>query len=128
MQARRATHLRLDNLELLDRKVTREGGALRYLEGARYGIRSSIYRSVVAPGSGPVPHTHPYDEIFTVEVGHVRFEVDGTSLDAAAGDVVIVPAGSLHGFVNTGTVPLRHTAFHDGAERAIVVPRVDDRP
>ena len=128
MAERRATHLHLDDLEVLDRKVTRDGGALRYLEGARYGIRSSLYRSTVAPGSGPVPHTHPYDEIFAIEAGEVRFDVDGVAVDAVAGDVVIVPAGAVHGFVNTGATPLRHVAFHDGAERAISEPRGAERP
>jgi quercetin dioxygenase-like cupin family protein len=113
-----AIHLRLDELELLDRKVTREGGALRYLEGARHGLRSSIYRSVVVPGSGPARHSHPYDEVFVIEAGQGRFEVAGQFVGAVAGDIVIVPAGQLHAFVNTGPDLLRHTAFHDGAERA----------
>lgn len=128
MDERTGLRLRPDELELLDRKVTRDGGSLRYLEGARYGLRSSIYRSVVVPGSGPVRHTHSYDEIFVIEAGQGRFEVAGEFVDAVAGDIVIVPAGQAHGFVNSGAEPLRHTAFHEGAERAVSVPEGTERP
>lgn len=128
MHAKEGLLLRPDALELLDRKVTRDGGSLRYLEGVRYGVGSSLYRSVVVPGSGPVRHTHPYDEIFVIEAGQARFEVAGEFLDAVAGDIVIVPAGQVHGFVNSGSEPLRHTAFHDGAERAVSVPQGGERP
>jgi mannose-6-phosphate isomerase-like protein (cupin superfamily) len=128
MDTKQGLLLRPDALELLDRKVTRDGGALRYLEGDRYDIRSSIYRSIVVAGSGPVPHTHPYDEIFVIEAGQARFDVAGQSIDAVAGDIVIVPAGEVHGFQNTGTGVLRHTAFHDGAGQAVSLPQGDERP
>ena len=123
----RAQRVALAELELLDRKVTRDGGALRYLEGARYGLRTSIFRAQVVPGSGPDPHTHPYDEIFVIEQGQGRFQVGSTFIDAEGGDIVIVPAGAAHGFVNTGTGNLRHVAIHDGAPRVISEPaRLDE--
>jgi mannose-6-phosphate isomerase-like protein (cupin superfamily) len=128
MGPRRAQRVRLEDLELLDRKVTREGGALRYLEGARYGLRSSIYRSTVVPGGGPLPHTHRYDEVFVIESGQARFFADDAELEAGRGDVVIVPAGAVHGFVNIGTEVLRHVAIHDGAERAVSTPIGDAEP
>lgn len=122
MATARGQRIRPDELELLDRKVTRDGGALRSLEGARYGIHTSIFRSEVVPGSGPEPHTHAYVELFVIESGQVRFFVDGDALDATAGDIVIVPAGAPHGFVNTGPGLLRHTAIHEGAERPLSTP------
>lgn len=117
MPSPRAQRVRLSELELLHRKVTRDGGSLRYLEGAAYGITTSIFRVEIVPGSGPVPHAHPYNEIFILESGHGRYRIDGQSIDAEGGDIVIVPAGSVHDFENSGTELLRHIAIHEGAEK-----------
>lgn len=127
MTVTRAMRLARADLELLDWKVTQDGGDLRYLEGARYGLGTSLFRSEVVPGSGPLPHTHAYDEIFVLEEGQGRFQVGAEFLDAAAGDVVIVPANAPHTFVNTGTGLLRHTAIHEGAERAVSAPATLDQ-
>ena len=127
MTTPRPQRVTLDELELLDRKVTRDGGAVRYLEGARYGLRTSIFRSEVVPGSGPDPHTHTYDEIFVIEEGRARFQVGATLIDAEGGDIVIVPANLPHGFTNSGTGVLRHVAIHDGSDRAVSEPaRLDE--
>jgi quercetin dioxygenase-like cupin family protein len=122
MRQVRAARIGLSELELLDRKVTRDGGALRYLEGAAHGLTMSLFRSEVVPGSGPEPHTHDYNEIFVIETGHGRYRVGSETIDAGAGDIVIVPAGAPHGFVNTARSILRHVAIHENA------PRVASRP
>lgn len=50
-------------------------------------------------GSGPVPHTHPWDESFFVTQGEVDFSLDdGERLTATVGTLVHVPAGSKHWF------------------------------
>jgi quercetin dioxygenase-like cupin family protein len=50
-------------------------------------------------GSGPVPHTHPWDESFFVTRGEVDFSLeDGGLLTATAGTLVHIPAGSKHWF------------------------------
>ena len=50
-------------------------------------------------GSGPIPHTHPWDESFYVIRGEVDFSVDRSELRAARpGDLVHVPAGTPHWF------------------------------
>jgi mannose-6-phosphate isomerase-like protein (cupin superfamily) len=118
MTTPRALRIGLDELELLDRKVTQDGGALRYLEGARYGLRTSLFRSEIVPGSGPRPHRHTYNEIFVIEQGQAEYRVGDERITAGAGDIVVVPAGAPHGFVNTGTAKLLHLAIHEGAERA----------
>ena len=50
------------------------------------------------PGRGPALHHHPYIETFLVQRGRARFSVDGRTIEAAAGDVVVAPAGAVHGF------------------------------
>lgn len=114
----KATLVRAAELELLDIKVTRDGGAVRYLEGARYGLRTSAYHSEIVPGSGPPEHRHPYAECFVLHHGQGRYVVSGEALDAVAGDMVIVPPNEWHSFANSGTSPLRHTAIHESPVHA----------
>jgi mannose-6-phosphate isomerase-like protein (cupin superfamily) len=102
------------DLELLDIKVTRDGGAVRYLEGAQHGLELSIFESEIVPGSGPPAHSHPYVEVFVLQAGRGRFTVDDEVIDAEPGDIVIVPSGSWHSFLSTGEGALRQVAIHDG--------------
>ena len=64
------------------------------------------------PGEGPLLHRHPYPEVFIVHAGQAEFEIDGTRLTAAAGDILIAPAGTAHRFTNTGDKELSLTAIH----------------
>jgi len=112
------THVPRSALELLDAKVTRDGGSLRYLEGGRYGLVTSVFESEIVPGSGPRPHTHTYAEIFVLHEGQGRYFVDEESFDAEAGDIVIIPPETQHHFINTGSGPLRHTAVHEAPAQA----------
>lgn len=54
------------------------------------------------PGTGPVLHIHPYDEIFIVTLGRARFFVGDQTIDANAGETVLGPAGVPHRFINLG--------------------------
>ncbi|XUW90636.1 cupin domain-containing protein [Burkholderia sp. M6-3] len=49
-------------------------------------------------GSGPPPHSHDWDESFYVIDGSVEITYDGTTVMAAAGSFVHVPAGTVHSF------------------------------
>jgi len=49
-------------------------------------------------GSGPPPHSHPWDESFYVIRGELEFGVDETRMTGGAGTFVHVPAGTLHWF------------------------------
>lgn len=120
----RATHVPSSELELLDIDVTRAGGAVRYLEGARYGLATSVFHSQVPPGSGPPTHRHPYAEVFVLHDGQGRYTVDEQAFDAVSGDIVIVPPNAWHSFVSSGEGPLRHTAIHEGPAR-VSEPRTD---
>ncbi|HZP28682.1 MAG TPA: cupin domain-containing protein [Acidimicrobiia bacterium] len=58
-----------------------------------------IFRQAGPAGSGPPPHSHPWDEAFYVIDGHVEFGVDDLQgVTASSGTLVHVPAGSLHWF------------------------------
>lgn len=106
-------HLRHVELELRPGKVISDGGELRVLNGSDHGLKTSLMRSQVVPGSGPMPHRHPHAEVFVIDDGQGRFDVDGRSIDAEAGDIIIVPNDAVHAFTNTGTTMLRLTAIHE---------------
>jgi quercetin dioxygenase-like cupin family protein len=112
------THVRRADVQRQPGKVMEEGGDLRVLQGSDHGLSFSVYDADVVPGGGARRHRHPHAEVFVMHGGRARFEVDGTMFDAAPGDIVLVPAGAWHGFVNTGDGPHHHIAIHDN-QRAV---------
>jgi quercetin dioxygenase-like cupin family protein len=49
-------------------------------------------------GSGPPPHSHPWDESFYVVKGRIDFGIGDDSRTASPGTLVHLPAGTLHWF------------------------------
>ncbi|KRB60146.1 cupin [Rhizobium sp. Root708] len=63
--------------------------------------------TINAPGFGPPRHRHRETEVFRVMEGRYLFEVDGRQFYAEEGDVVTVPGGAAHAFVNVTDRPAR---------------------
>jgi quercetin dioxygenase-like cupin family protein len=85
----------------------------RELVGADHGGAGVCLIFVDAPpGHGPSLHRHPYEEVLVVQEGEARFTADGEERVVRAGEVVIVPPGVAHGFVNSGDGPLRQLDIH----------------
>ena len=58
----------------------------------------------LAPGCLPPTHTHPGEEIIYVLEGSLEYEVDGKPpVTLKAGDVLFIPAGTIHSARNVGT-------------------------
>ena len=49
-------------------------------------------------GSGPPPHSHPWDESFFVTKGQIDFGIGAESTTALPGTLVHLPAGTVHWF------------------------------
>jgi quercetin dioxygenase-like cupin family protein len=49
-------------------------------------------------GSGPPPHSHPWDESFFVTQGRIDFGIGAESMTALPGTLVHLPAGTVHWF------------------------------
>ena len=47
------------------------------------------------PGSGPMLHRHPYEEVFVVQEGTATFTAGDETIEAKGGQVVVVPAGDI---------------------------------
>jgi quercetin dioxygenase-like cupin family protein len=67
----------------------------------------AIIETTNAPNLGPPLHRHRETEIFRVLVGRYLFQVDDQLFLAEAGDVVSVPGGVAHAFVNVSDDPAR---------------------
>ena len=81
-------------------------------EGADHGAGVSFFLARTRPGRGPRLHRHPYEETFVVHEGRLTFTVDGQTIEARAGQIVIAPPGSVHKFVNVGDAPAHMTNIH----------------
>lgn len=65
------------------------------------------------PGRGPSLHRHPYDEVFITLEGTATFFLgEDERREVGPDEVVVVPAGQWHGFVNSGDGPLRQIDIH----------------
>jgi mannose-6-phosphate isomerase-like protein (cupin superfamily) len=75
-------------------------------------IPVSMFITQYARGEGPDQHLHPYAEAFVVQAGVARFTVGGEDIDVGAGNVVVVPEETPHGFKNPGDEQLRVVSVH----------------
>ncbi len=57
-----------------------------------------IFLQIGAEGSGPPPHSHPWDESFYVIKGEIAFGIDTSEKIAVPGTLVHLPAGTTHWF------------------------------
>lgn len=83
-------------------------------EGERHaGIGTSIFVVQTPPGGGVDLHTHPYPETFVLLEGRGRWTAGDTVVDLEPDHVLVVPAGTPHGFRNTGDEPLLVVSVHE---------------
>lgn len=64
------------------------------------------------PGRGPSLHTHPYHELLILLEGQATLDDGERKLEVHAGDLVVIPPGQPHGFVNSGEDRLRQIDIH----------------
>lgn len=55
------------------------------------------------PGYASPRHTHPGEEIIYVIEGSLEYEIGGKAVRVKAGDVLFVPAGTVHAAKNVGS-------------------------
>jgi quercetin dioxygenase-like cupin family protein len=64
-----------------------------------------MIETINAPGYGPPLHRHPETEVFRVLKGRYLYQVGDRSFFAGEGDVISVPGGTAHAFVNVTDAP-----------------------
>ena len=80
--------------------------------GENHGVNISFFLVNAPPGRGPALHRHSYDEVIVEQEGCATCVAGDEELEAKAGDIVIIPAGTPHSFVNSGNTPLCQIDIH----------------
>jgi mannose-6-phosphate isomerase-like protein (cupin superfamily) len=75
--------------------------------GEKHGVNISFFLVNAPPGRGPELHRHNYDEVIVVQEGQATCVAGNEQREVKAGDIVVIPAGTPHRFVNSGNAPLR---------------------
>jgi mannose-6-phosphate isomerase-like protein (cupin superfamily) len=82
----------------------RPGVQTRMLTSARNGATQlCVFEQWVAPDMGAPTHSHTVEEVLTVREGQAEMWIDAEQVTVSVGQSLIVPAGRLHGFRNSGT-------------------------
>jgi mannose-6-phosphate isomerase-like protein (cupin superfamily) len=96
-------------LDIVDQARGKEAGEF---QGRLLGASVSVIVVDAPPGGGPKLHRHPYEEVFVVQEGTATFTSGDEKIEVQGGQVVVVPAGVAHKFVNSGTGQLRQVDIH----------------
>ena len=72
----------------------------------------SVFLFNGAPGNGPGPHRHPYDEVQFIREGRGLYTVNGEQFEAGAGDILVIKTGEVHSFRVIGDAPLVQLDVH----------------
>jgi len=65
-----------------------------------------------APGASFPRHRHPGEEIIYVLAGTLEYQVEDKAVTLKAGDVLFVPAGTVHAARNVGSTPAAELATY----------------
>ena len=76
----------------------------------------ALFNQECRPGTGAPSHTHEFEEIVTILEGTAEVWVDDARQVVGPGTSVFIRTGAIHGFVNTGSGPLKLQAVIAGTE------------
>ena len=88
-------------------------------EGQPYGAGVSFFIGDLEPGNGPRLHKHPYSETCIIRFGRAARTIDGQSVVAGPGDIVVIGPGTPHRFTAIGDERLVAVCIH-AADRFVI--------
>ena len=105
------------NYTVLNKDELPSDGNTYEFEGIHYQDSEVSFIWVDMPPGGSVRlHKHLYKEVFIIQEGVSTFTVDSTTLEAVAGQIIIVPADVPHKFMNNSDVQLKQIDIHVSKE------------
>jgi len=99
-------------LRIRQEELPLRGSSHNFVGSDQGDVGISVFLFNGAPGRGPGPHRHPYDEIQFIREGRGRYTVNGEEFEAGAGDILIIKAGEVHSFKAIGDAPLVQLDVH----------------
>jgi quercetin dioxygenase-like cupin family protein len=89
------------NYKILNREELPYDGNTYEFQGIQHENTNVSFIWVDMPAGGTIRlHKHPYEEIFIIQEGVSSFTIGSVTLEARAGQVIIVPAEIPHKFMN----------------------------
>jgi quercetin dioxygenase-like cupin family protein len=102
---------------ILERSELPHDGQTFEFEGIHYqNTEVSFIWVDMSPGGTIRLHKHPYKEIFIIQEGVATFTVGLETLEAHAGQIIIVPADVPHKFMNLSDRQLKQIDIHVNRE------------
>jgi quercetin dioxygenase-like cupin family protein len=86
----------------------------------------SVIRERIGVGDRIPRHWHDVDEVVLYEGGTARVHLDGADHEIGPGATVFIPAGAVHGTVNTGGTPVEVRAVFPS--RIVRIDAVERNP
>lgn len=81
--------------------------------GPRAGVGVSLFVVRTPPGGFVEQHAHPYPETFVLLEGVGRWTAGDVVEELHPDQVIVVPAGTPHGFRNIGSISLSVVSVHE---------------
>jgi quercetin dioxygenase-like cupin family protein len=82
-----------------------------YVASTTGASQLTVFEQRCAPGHGAPTHLHAVEEVLQIVAGQADVWVSDERQSLTAGDAALIPAGSAHGFVNTGNDTLQVLAI-----------------
>src|SRR5262245_21007129 len=99
-------------LKLRQHDLPLRGSSLNFVGADHCDVNISVFLFRGLPGAGPGPRRHPYDEVQFIQEGRGTWLVNGEQFEAGAGDILVIKAGEVHSFKNTGETTLVQLDVH----------------
>jgi len=80
------------------------------------GLYSQVVLMTIPVGGDIGDEVHTVDQALTFTSGEGKATINGKDQDVKAGDLMVVPAGTQHQFINTGETPLILYTIYSPAE------------
>jgi mannose-6-phosphate isomerase-like protein (cupin superfamily) len=101
------------NYTVLNRaQLPYDGNTYEFVGAQHQNTEISFIWVDMSPGGFVRLHKHPYKEIFIIQEGTAIFTVGSTTLEAHAGQIIMVPADVPHKFANVSDKKLKQVDIH----------------
>ena len=94
----------LDHPEVKATRYRAHGGGIAHMILDTRHLQTLMFlaHASVPPGNTLIGHVDPMEEIYFIQRGHGRMQVDKVVQEVTPGDAIHIPIGSFHELVNTG--------------------------